>query len=325
MRPPGFWITGGLPARLLAPLGTVTAALTARRVARPGCRAPVPVICVGNATVGGTGKTPIALDLAGRLRARGAAVHILTRGYGGTLPGPVRVDLARHTAAEVGDEALLLALVAPCWVGADRAAAGRAAVAQGAGVLLLDDGLQNPSLAKDINVLVIDGENGFGNGHLLPAGPLREPVQAAVSRCRLAVMMGADRTGAAAQLPAGFAVAQARLVPGAGMHAMAGQAVFAFAGIGRPEKFFRTLVEAGLMLAGTRSFADHHRYAPGDLAALRRDAAACGGRLVTTEKDFARLALTDRAGVTALGVRVAWADEAAIEAMLAAALPGPRR
>jgi tetraacyldisaccharide 4'-kinase len=318
--PPAFWLADGFAARLLAPLGAITAALTARRVARPGWRAPVPVLCVGNATVGGTGKTPITLDFAARLRARGAAVHILTRGYGGSLRGPVRVDPARHTAAEVGDEALLLAAVAPCWVGADRAGSGQAAVAEGATVLLLDDGLQNPGLAKDFNVLVIDGETGFGNRRLLPAGPLREPVHAAAARCRIAVMMGADRTGAAALLPVDFPVVKARLVPGPEMGAMAGQAVFAFAGIGRPDKFFCTLGEAGLALAGTRSFADHHGYAPRELAALRRDAAASGARLVTTEKDFVRLTTSERVGVTPLGARIAWTDDAAIEAMLAAAL-----
>jgi tetraacyldisaccharide 4'-kinase len=244
MKPPAFWNRSGLPARLLAPLGAMTAAITARRVARPGWRAPVPVLCIGNVTTGGTGKTPIVLDFAARLRAGGAAVHILTRGYGGHLRGPVRVGPARHTAAEVGDEALLLAAAAPCWVGADRAAAARAAIAAGAGVLLLDDGLQNPGLAKDCSVLVIDGETGFANRLLLPAGPLREPVHAAASRCRAAVMMGADRTGAASLLPAGLPVVEARLEPGPAMRAMAGQPVFAFAGIGRPDKFFATLRRA---------------------------------------------------------------------------------
>jgi len=325
MKPPAFWNRSGLPARLLAPLGAMTAAITARRVARPGWRAPVPVLCIGNVTTGGTGKTPIVLDFAARLRAGGAAVHILTRGYGGRLRGPVRVGPARHTAAEVGDEALLLAAAAPCWVGADRAAAARAAIAAGAGVLLLDDGLQNPGLAKDCSVLVIDGETGFANRLLLPAGPLREPVHAAASRCRAAVMMGADRTGAASLLPAGLPVVEARLEPGPAMRAMAGQPVFAFAGIGRPDKFFATLREAGLTLAGTRPFADHHPYTVREMAALRRDAAACGATLVTTEKDFARLAPAGRAGVTPLGAHLAWADDAAIDALLAGVLPQPAR
>jgi tetraacyldisaccharide 4'-kinase len=322
MKNPGFWITGGLPARLLSPLQPITAAITARRVARQGWRAPVPVFCVGNATVGGTGKTPLVLDLAVRLLARGVAVHILTRGYGGASRGPLLVDSATHTAAEVGDEALLLAAAAPCWIGADRAASARAAVAAGAAALLLDDGLQNPSLIKDFCVLVIDGSTGFGNERLLPAGPLREPVMAAAARCQIAAMIGADRTSAATRLPAGLPVRQARLASGDDMCMLAGQTVFAFAGIGRPQKFFLSLLEAGIALAGTRSFADHHVYAPRELAALRADAASCGAPLVTTMKDFVRLPAASRSGVTPLGARLAWANEASIDAMLADALLG---
>src|SRR5271165_2755107 len=170
MTQPNFWQTGGLLSDSLAPFGAITAALTARRVARPGWHAPVPVICVGNAVVGGAGKTPVVLDLAARLSARGVAVHCLTRGYGGAARGAARVDSARHTAADVGDEALLLAARAPTWAGADRAATARAAVAEGAQALLMDDGLQNPSLEKTASLLVIDGGAGFGNGRLLPAG-----------------------------------------------------------------------------------------------------------------------------------------------------------
>jgi tetraacyldisaccharide 4'-kinase len=316
MKPPLFWTTGGLPAWLLSPLQPVTAALTARRVARPGWRAPVPVFCAGNATVGGAGKTPLVLDLATRLCARGVAVHILTRGYGGSAHGPLRVDLARHTAAEVGDEALLLAAAGPCWVGADRAAAARAAVAAGAAALLLDDGLQNPTLVKDFCALVIDGSTGFGNERLLPAGPLREPVAAAAARCRLAVMIGADRTDAATRLPRTLPILQARMAFGDDMRALAGQAVFAFAAIGRPQKFFLSLLEAGISLAGTRSFADHHVYAPDELAALRADAASCDARLVTTMKDFVRLPMAARTGVTPLRTHLAWANEPSIEAFL---------
>jgi tetraacyldisaccharide 4'-kinase len=320
LKPPAFWTTGGVPAWLLSPLQPLTAALTARRVGRPGWRAPVPVFCAGNVTVGGAGKTPLVLDLAARLRARGVAVHILTRGYGGSARGPLRVDLARHTAADIGDEALLLAAAAPCWVGADRAASARAAVAAGAGALLLDDGLQNPGLVKDFSALVIDGSTGFGNERLLPAGPLREPVAAAAARCRVAVMIGADRTAAATRLPAMLPVLQARMAFGEDMRALAGQAVFAFAAIGRPQKFFLSLLEAGISLAGTRSFADHHVYAPHELAALRADAASCGALLVTTMKDFVRLPMQARAGITPLGARLAWANEAAIDAWLDAVL-----
>ena len=189
--PPGFWGRDGVLPRLLSPLAAVTAAVTAWRVARPGWRAPVPVICCGNVTVGGAGKTTVALDLGARLAARGRAVHFLLRGYGGSVRGPHRVA-AGDTAARVGDEALLLAEVAPTWIGADRAASARAAVAAGAQVLVMDDGLQNPGLHKDLSLLVVDGASGFGNGRVLPAGPLREPVAAGAARCQAAVLIGPD-------------------------------------------------------------------------------------------------------------------------------------
>src|SRR5690348_514177 len=177
LRSPRYWDSDGTIPRLLSPLAAVTAAATARRVARPGWRAPVPVICCGNVTVGGAGKTTVALDIGQRLLAQGRSVHFVLRGYGGTVRGPHRVGTG-DTAATVGDEALLLAAVAPTWVGADRAASARGATAAGAQVLVMDDGLQNPWLRQDIALLVIDGATGFGNGRLLPAGPLREPVAA---------------------------------------------------------------------------------------------------------------------------------------------------
>src|SRR3954470_20366902 len=197
---PSFWFHDGLPARLLSPLSVIGAAMTARRVARPGWHAPVPVICCGNVTVGGAGKTTLALDLARRLADRGHAVHVLLRGYGGESRGVHRVA-PDDPAARVGDEALLLAAAAPTWIGGDRAASARAAIEAGAQVLLMDDGLQNSTLAKDFSFLVIDGRTGFGNGRVLPAGPLREPAAAAAARCQAAVLIGADATGALARLP----------------------------------------------------------------------------------------------------------------------------
>ncbi len=204
MRAPEFWQSGGVLPLLLTPVSWVYAAATASRVRRVGWRAPVPVICCGGVTAGGAGKTPVALDLGARLLKRGRRVAFLTRGYGGAAGEMVRVDPAAHDAARVGDEALLLAELAPTFVSADRAAAARAAVASGADVLVMDDGLQNPGLQKDLALLVIDGGAGFGNGRVIPAGPLREPAAAAAARCRTAVLVGggarlADR--AAARLP----------------------------------------------------------------------------------------------------------------------------
>lgn len=297
---------------LLAPFEPVTAWLTARRLARGAWRAPVPVICCGNATVGGAGKTTLALDLGARLAARGLRVGFVTRGYRGSLPGVVRVDAARHTAAEVGDEPLLLAALAPTWRGADRVAALRAAAAE-AQVIVADDGLQNPAFAHTARLLVVDGEAGFGNGHLLPAGPLRERVADAAARCVAAVLIG-ERAGAPAALPPGLPVLRARLVPDAAARALAGQRVVAFAGLARPEKFFAMLRDLGADLVATRAFPDHHVFATAELEALA--ATAGDAVLATTPKDAVRLAPAWRARVHVAGVGLAWEDEAALAALL---------
>jgi tetraacyldisaccharide 4'-kinase len=316
MRAPAFWQHDGVLPALLAPLARVVAAATARRVARPGWHAPVPVVCCGNAGVGGTGKTTLALDLGARLLAHGHAVAFLTRGYGGRSSGVWRVDPARDGAAEVGDESLLLAAVDPTYVAADRAAGARAAIAAGATVLVMDDGLQNPTLAKSVSLLVIDGAAGFGNGRVLPAGPLREPAAVAAARCRAAVLIGADERGAARQLPAGLPVLRASLRPAAEVAGFAGRRALAYAGIGRPEKFFAMLEAAGVILAARVPFADHYRYTPADLARLHAQAAKLGAVPVTTPKDAARLPAGDRAKVSVIGVRLAWDDDAAIERLL---------
>lgn len=316
--PPGFWARDGVVPRLLAPAAAVVAAATARRVARGGWRAPVAVVCCGNAGVGGAGKTTVALDLLARLAARGAAPHAITRGHGGRARGVLRVGPGVD-AVLAGDEAMLLAGLAPTWVAADRAAGGRAAVAAGAGCLVMDDGLQNPGLVQDCGLLVIDGAVGFGNGRVMPAGPLREPVAAAAGRCRAAVLVGEDATGALAALPAGLAVLRARLVP-VGGEALAGRRVFAFAGIARPSKFHATLAEAGAVVVGTRDFADHHRFRAGELAGVLAEAARLGAVAVTTAKDAVRLPEEVRAKVEVLGVAIAWEDEAALEALLGAVL-----
>ena len=311
MNPPGFWARDGVVPFLLAPIGALVAASTARRVARPGWRAPVPVICCGNITVGGAGKTTLALDLGARLLRRGARVGFITRGYGGQAQSALQVT-PTHDAAVVGDEALLLAGVAPTWVGADRAASARAAVAAGSTVLVMDDGLQNPGLVQDLPLLVVDGVTGFGNGRVLPAGPLREPVAAGAARCRAAVLIGADSTRAAARLT--IPVLCAGLVPDAA--GLAGRRVLAFAGIGRPGKFFATLAQTGATIVGQEGYPDHHRYRPTELDGLQRRATAANATLVTTPKDAVRLPASFRSQVLVAGVSLAWKDEAAIEALI---------
>ncbi|MCX7684268.1 MAG: tetraacyldisaccharide 4'-kinase [Acetobacteraceae bacterium] len=317
MRAPEFWSGGGgIAPLLLSPFAAVYAAATARRVARPGWRAPVPVICCGNATAGGAGKTTVALDIGQRLMNRGIGVHFLIRGYGGRLRGPLRVDPDRHDSTAVGDEALLLAARAPTWIGADRAAAARRAIEAGAQALVLDDGLQNPTLAKDLSLLVVDGGYGFGNGRVIPAGPLREPVAAAAARCQAAVLIGEDEAGVLAQLPRGLPVLRANLVPGPEAAALAGRTVFAFCGIASPRKFFATLTQAGAVLAGRAAFADHYPYDEAEIRELLAEAERLRAVPVTTKKDAVRIPSALRGRITVVTVGLAWEDPAAIETLL---------
>jgi tetraacyldisaccharide 4'-kinase len=321
VQPPGFWRHDGsrLPPLLLAPLAALTTAATARRVARAGWRAPVPVLCCGNVTVGGAGKTTLALDLLRRLAARGAAPHALLRGYGGASRG-TRLVKPGDDVAITGDEALLLAEVAPTWIGADRAAAARAAVAAGARVLVMDDGLQNPTLCKDVSLLVIDGGFGFGNRRVLPAGPLRESIAAGAARCRAAVLIGADDAGAIAALPAALPVLRARLLPGPVTQSLRGRRVLAFAGIARPAKFFATLRDAGADLAATLAFPDHHHFSGGAVRDIIDKAQRIGAVPVTTAKDAVRLPQAARDAVVVADIALAWQSDHAIDSVLDAML-----
>lgn len=312
MRPPEFWASDAWPARLLDPAGRVYGlAGSLRRCLTTPSRVPVPVICVGNLTVGGTGKTPIAIEIARQLQAAGSNPHLLSRGYRGDLTGPAWVDPARHDASAVGDEPLLLAEVAPTWVSRDRAAGARAAVAVGAGAIVMDDGFQNPGLVQDVALVVVDGEVGFGNHRLLPAGPLREPVAPALARADAVVIVGPDRHGLRPGLPAGAPVLAATLVAEDG-ETLRGRRVVAFAGIGRPAKFFASLREAGAQVLEQRAFADHHRYTPPELDRLQAQAERLGAALVTTAKDRVRLPEPLRDHVLVLPVRVRFEETEAL-------------
>jgi tetraacyldisaccharide 4'-kinase len=306
MREPAFWWReAGLAAGLLAPFAAVYGAVAGARLTRRGARAAVPVICIGNLTVGGAGKTPLALTVARRLAADGAAPMFLTRGYGGRLAGPLRVDPAQHRAADVGDEPLLLARSAPTFVARDRVAGAEASVAAGASVIVMDDGFQNPSLGKDFSVLVVDGRRGIGNGRVVPAGPLRAPLMAQLARADALVVVGPSKAAAgvtAAARARGVPVFHAGLEPDAAVAtALAGTRVLAFAGIGDPEKLFATLTAAGVAVAATRSFPDHHRYTPAEAGLLCAQADREALMLVTTEKDLVRM--QGDAGMAALAAR----------------------
>jgi len=317
MRAPDFWQRDGWPARMLAPLAAAwTLGGAARRRRAVPWRAPVPVVCVGNLTLGGTGKTPTVLALAHLLRAQGRRPAILSRGYGGRLAGPVRVDPSSHRAADVGDEPLLLAAAAPVYVARDRKAGAQAALAAGADILLMDDGFQNPSLEKTLSLVVVDGAAGFGNRRVFPAGPLREPVAAGFARAHALVMVGADARAAAF----GFAgpVLRADLVPAPG--AWAGVPVVAFAGIGRPEKFFDTVAQTGALVRATYPFADHHAYSRRQIERLLAIAAERGALPVTTEKDWVRLPPDLAARIRTVPVELRFADPGALAALLARGL-----
>jgi tetraacyldisaccharide 4'-kinase len=329
MRAPRFWWNPpdrpGVAAWLLAPLAWLWAWAARRRLARAKpARVGVPVICVGNLTAGGAGKTPTVIALVGRLAARGIAAHVVSRGHGGRLEGPVRVDERSHAASEVGDEPLLLAAFAPTWIGRDRAAAARAAVAAGAQAIVMDDGFQNPSLAKDLSIVVVDAAAGFGNGRVMPAGPLREPVADGLARADLVLAIGPPepRARLAAEWPALAALPRAggTLEPLPTGMDWAGLRAVAFAGIGRPEKFYATLRALGADLVAAHGFADHARYDARILARLATEAKARGAQLVTTEKDAVRLPPAFRPNVLVLPVRLEIEDWSPIDAALAGLL-----
>jgi tetraacyldisaccharide 4'-kinase len=294
MRAPSFWWrSAGIAAALMAPFAAAYGRIAAARLARPGVAPGVPVLCIGNLTVGGAGKTPTALAAARLLAAAGERPVFLSRGYGGRLAGPVRVDPQRHGATDVGDEPLLLARAAPTIIARERVAGARAAIAAGATVIVMDDGFQNPSLRKDATLLVIDGRRGIGNGRVLPAGPLRAPLAPQLARADAILVIGAP-SGAAAVVAAargrGLKTFHGRLTPDpAAVIALRGRKVLAFAGIGDPDKFFATLAEAGIEAPVRRAFSDHHGYAPEEAAGMAADAARHGLLPLTTEKDFVRL------------------------------------
>lgn len=326
---PRWWyVRDGAPApitrALLRPLSWIWAAVTARRIARATPLDPgAPVICVGNLTVGGTGKTPVVRELLRRLNAKGVAAHGLSRGYGGGLAGPARVDPGRHAAAEVGDEPLMLAKDAPIWIARDRAAGAKAAAEAGAAAIVMDDGHQNPALAKALSLVVVDGETRndewpFGDGAVFPAGPMREPLKAGLARADAVVLLlPADLEAPDAELMAMFGatpVLIARLEPAG--PPPAGPQV-GFAGIGKPWKVERALKAAGCELADFAPFPDHFAYGEGALKLLAERAAQFDAGLVTTEKDWVRLPPAWRERITPWPVQARFEDEAALDALLA--------
>ena len=323
MQAPKYWYRSrSWQAVLLSPLGALYAWATARRQ-KNACptRVDIPVVCIGNLNVGGTGKTPTTIALAQMLISRGIAVHIVSRGYGGSLQAVTQVDPRTHTADETGDEPLLMAAFAPTWVANERIAGARAAQDAGADVILLDDGFQDPSLIKDLSIIVVDATRGFGNGRCLPAGPLREPVHVGLKRADAVISIGvpeaqaqfrkrsADQLGRIAHLTASLKPIEMGMPWADGRY-------LAFAGIGDPEKFFATLRGLDAPLVRTVALDDHQKLARPMIQRLMKEAQSMNAQLVTTEKDAARLPADLRSGILSLPVRLEFDDTHAIETLL---------
>lgn len=312
MKAPLFWQTmpPTMMAKLLTPFSYVTEYITQKRLSKPAYKASVPVICCGNLSVGGTGKTTVALEL-GLYFQQFYQIAFLTRGYKrkNQSPEPLLVNADYHTVDDVGDEALLLAQVAPTWVGVNRAKSAKAAIQNGAQLLIMDDGLQNPMLYQDMPIIVIDGATGFGNQKALPAGPLRESLHHGLSRAKVCILIGEDQTCVQKLFPPNLPIFQASLEMDPAIKQYSEKSVVAFAGIGRPDKFFHALQENQLYLKEKLAFPDHHFYKEAELEKLLSLKQKYQLPLVTTPKDYARLPALFKEHVIPLGVHLQWQDQ----------------
>lgn len=316
LRAPKFWDHPNPIAQLLAPLGKLYGLIAANNVSRTRpAHADVPVIAVGNITMGGAGKTPVTIALTHILKRMGYGPHILTRGYRAEeTRDPIEVDPKIHAPAQVGDEPLLLARYAPTWVFPERHKSARLAVGRGADLLLMDDGLQHHALYKDVSFLVIDTSYQLGNGHIFPAGPLRESLAAALERTSAVVALGTNPLTIA--LPRLKPVFRAALVPTHEWAELKGQDVIAFAGLGRTEKFFTMCEKAGMNVIERHPFPDHHPYTRTEIIRLIEHASMMDARLVTTEKDAVKIHAEERNHIRTLRIEVMWQDEPALEQFL---------
>ena len=319
--PPAFWNEApgspGTATRILTPVAAVAARLAERRQGFATPEAPpIPVVSIGNLVLGGQGKTPVAMAVAERLHAQGLQAHLVCRGYGGTETGPHLVEPESDSFRKVGDEALLLAQVAPTWVARDRAAGVRAAKVAGAQIAVLDDAHQTTSVRKTVSILVVDSEYGLGNERVMPAGPLRERANSGYRRATAIALIGRGPYKPGASLP----VLHARIKPVFAGLSFSAAKVFAFAGIGRPEKFFATMRGLGATLVKTEAFPDHHPYRALTVQRMIRDASFLGAMLVTTEKDYVRLPPRLRSTITMQKIRMEFEDVDALDRALAPAV-----
>lgn len=313
MKTPAFWSEPNFLSRLLKPLGTVYAFATRLRIGlgRP-CKIGRPVVCIGNLTAGGTGKTPVAVAVAGLLQQAGKNPFFVSRGYGGTLKN-IMVDKEKHTASEVGDEPLLLARRAPVIVNPDRVAGAQKALRSGAEVIVMDDGFQNPGLYKDLSFLVFDGGFGIGNGLSVPAGPLRENFAAGLKRAHAAIILGEDKHNLSAKI-AGIPIFRGSVVPV--RPEVSNTDAVAFAGIGRPEKFYQSLRDLDMAPVETYDFPDHHRYTPAELEKLIARGKELNADIFTTSKDYVKIPLSLQKHFKVLQIDIAWEDEAMLSGFI---------
>ena len=328
MQQPDFWYGSkySIAAQLLWPASLAYSLVyKIRQTFSKSWRASVPVICIGNLSVGGTGKTPTAISIAEFFIQRNINIHFLSRGYGKTLDGPIRVDPTQHTAIDVGDEPLLLAKTAPTWVSADRRAGAELAISAGATTLIMDDGFQNASIYKDISILVIDGEVGFGNGRIFPAGPLRENIENGIKKSNAVFIIGNDIKSLGKSIKSlqesNLKILHGQLIPELNDISLKGERVVAFAGIGRPEKFFRTVRSLGCIISDTTKFNDHHNYTVGEIDYLEKQAKNMNAKLVTTSKDRIRLDKAAAVKVLEIPIILKWEDSSKLAELLKPILP----
>ncbi|MCP4394626.1 MAG: tetraacyldisaccharide 4'-kinase [Alphaproteobacteria bacterium] len=313
METPKFWTSRKHPlSRLLQPLGWLYAgASSLRNVLAAPKKASIPVICIGNVTAGGSGKTPVAIAIAEHLiNNEKIDAHFLTRGYGGST-SEVKADLNEHTADQIGDEPMLLAKTAPTWVYPNRVRGAKTAASYGAELIIMDDGMQNPCLVKDMSFIVVDGKFGIGNGRIIPAGPLREHFEIGAKRADAIIIIGKDETGIQRLCPPSMPIFKASLEPNANdAEKIKGRSVIAFAGIGRPSKFFDTLRDIGCNVVSTYEFKDHYPYAPTDIQPILDEAFRMDAVPVTTAKDYVKLTLDQRQQINVLNVSIKWENDA---------------
>jgi len=327
MREPYFWSVTDKLSRASAPMTKLVLSPLAMAYRIAGERrirnatpedVGLPVVCIGNLTLGGAGKTPVTEAVRAHYTRRGIRAASLSRGYRGSLDGPHRVDHARHTFSEVGDEPLMLSASGETWVSKNRPAGARAMKAAGVQLVVMDDGHQNPTVKKSLSIIVVDAGNPFGNGHVFPKGPLREPVAAGLARGDAVILMG---DGAAPDAFSSFAgpILRARLAPTSTLPP--GRYV-AFAGIGRPSRFFDALGrQPGVELAEGAPYPDHHAFTTYDLSFLMKLAADHDAQLVTTDKDHVRLSAEMKAKVARASVKAVFEDEEALASLLDRVLP----